>query len=724
MDNENTLENTETNQDSSILVNGDTQNTTPVENGGSQVENQTPEDLVVNPSQTPQDAWEEDEVFTPDDTNTEKEPVETGPGVVESLETTKAKLTFNKEGIYVGENLDLLHKFVKQEEVDKSIKAVNTRIDNLPNKDNTYTKLETDAFLNEKADIESVYSKDETFTKFEVQNKLAVKLNLSEAYNKVDIDRGYLKIKDLPININPKAVSPNITDFNAASLSPFSQDAFSFTQEQYDALSNEEKLNNKLYIIVDGTTEELLGSTKPQLVANQVKAVKSGQTLELTFNLVPQTTLEGECTEGSIRIEGNKAYYKSPLVSITKTTFLTFRGVRNNLKSQALEIPIVIANIPENNKIVSFDGNGEASGSMNQETIILEDGKFTYELPNCLYKPQYNLEFKGWSTSTEDETKYLGTTGDIVEFTDNSPITLYAIWQNKTNKNVTIHYHANGGSGEMETQVINIGKFTIPQCNFAPPARKVFALWSENKLGTFGQVMPGEEVSFPFSREVHLYAIWRGYEEDLLRQPGIPTPKTGYPETLTEGETGLIEFTNIVGNLIITDKSNYKNNSAEVFGNTIKVTALYGSVTMRLVIYQTSQYGVKSDECIIEIRVNEANPKKLELVDNQVLTGLVSERVNINFKNAEYKLSVVDKTSSTSAEIGEDDIQINGDSISVISNTEQTITLQVIQVKITRENKILNSDILEIPVTFVSSLDTGSETEELPSEGTPEDGNS
>lgn len=665
----------------------------------------------------------EDEVLDTENAIHEEVPTYTPE---EEFEREKRKITITKKGIYSGENYDTIYEFISQEYLDSKLSSINKEladnvllyspdIDETQRKNNSgYSQEQTDSLLTEKADAEAVYTKAETYSQSELKNLLGAKADFKNTYTKVDSDRSYLKIKDLPFATNPKVQNPTITDLNAASQNPFGQDLFLFTQEEYDALSDEAKLNNKLYIIVDGTTDELLGSSKPALVANQTKAVLSGGTLRLDFTMYPQTTLNGSIINssfqgtldnyGNLEVHDNYAIFTAPVVTQDGFVILGFRGVRNNMQSQRLDVVIAIGANAAENKFVSFDGNGAVAGSMSAITIPKTGENWILTLPDCLYTGDYNLEFAGWSTSTTDETGFLGNAGERVEFDNPNPTTLYAIWKQKENTTVTITYDANGGYGEMAQDVTstrNQDGYSVKKCNFAAPEGKVFVMWSTDKYGNGSTCLPGDTLTFSFSRNLYLYAIWKAPSENIFVKPIKPVlVTTGLPKKLVEGQSFDYIFTGIAttNQLFISTSTDLKNNKAEVFGDIVRVTALYGSVSITIFVYQRSQYGVDSDIANWTITIEESQPPKL--ATNSALSALIGETIEIEFENLD-KSNVLEINNDAPSEV-----QIAGNKITLTSLTEKDISFSVVQVKTARNGQILKSEPLELTCKFTANAET------------------
>lgn len=658
--------------------------------------------------------------------NTEEAKHEQAPGYTpeEEFEREKKKITITKKGIFAGEEYETIYEFISQEYLDGKLSDINKELsDNVllydpdlieANRKNNsgYSQEQTDNLLNEKADSESVYPKAQTYNQDEINNKLSLKADFKTTYSKVDSDRSYLKIKDLPFATNPKVQNPVITDLNAASQNPFGQDLFLFTQEEYDALSEDDKLNNKLYIIVDGTTDELLGSAKPELATNQIKAVYSGQKLRIDFNMYPQTTLNGSIVNssfqgtisnyGELKVFDNYAEFTAPEVTEVGFVVLRFRGVRNNMQSPALDVVINVGVNTEENKFISFDGNGAPAGSMSSVLVPKSGDSWVYKLPECTYTPEYNLVFKGWSTSTEDPDALIGSAGESVEFDTNEAITLYAIWQLKENTTVNVYYDANGGYGEMPMDVTSTRTdYSVKKCNFAAPDGKVFVMWSTDKYGNSNTCLPGDTLTFSFARNLYLYAIWKFPSENIFVKPIKPVlVTTGIPKKLVEGESYDYIFSGIptTNQLKISTGTDLKNNKAEVFGDTIRVTALYGSVSVTIFFFQRSQYGVDSDVGSWTITIEESSPAKL--ITNSALECLIGETMTIEFDNLEDK-NVLEINNDAPSEV-----QITGRKITLESLVAKTIKFSVLQVKTARNGQILKSEPLEIAAVFKESVET------------------
>ena len=88
----------------------------------------------------------------------------------------------------------------------------------------------------------------------------------------------------------------------------------------------------------------------------------------------------------------------------------------------------------------------------------------------------------------------------------------------------TATFHANGGTGTMNTRMAEYGVFRLPECTFTPPTGKRFKAWAVHTLnGT--QVAAGER--FDILSNMSFYAIW---EDDTVMYYFMPGEADGSPE--------------------------------------------------------------------------------------------------------------------------------------------------------------------------------------------------
>lgn len=157
---------------------------------------------------------------------------------------------------------------------------------------------------------------------------------------------------------------------------------------------------------------------------------------------------------------------------------------------------------------VSYNANG-GSGAPSSQT---KQHDITLTLSST--KPTRDgYEFAGWGTSATDTGVKYSAGG---QYTENSNITLYAIWTNAAK--LTINYNANGGSGApvSQTHLIN----TTSKISGAKPTRDkyVFLGWSTSSSATSATYIADGQYtnnSFTDGATVTLYAVW------LKKSPSI-----------------------------------------------------------------------------------------------------------------------------------------------------------------------------------------------------------
>ena len=143
---------------------------------------------------------------------------------------------------------------------------------------------------------------------------------------------------------------------------------------------------------------------------------------------------------------------------------------------------------------LTFVGNIDGVGT---QTRVYDDTYAYGEFPH-VEKPCY--DFLGWFTSA--------TGGDRVRETDISDVskTLYGHWQAS---GYQIVFDANGGTGEMSSQVIRTGvKTALAECTYGVSDSACIG-WSLSPDGPV-QFKNGEEVLdlVPITKDLKLYAVW------------------------------------------------------------------------------------------------------------------------------------------------------------------------------------------------------------------------
>jgi hypothetical protein len=142
--------------------------------------------------------------------------------------------------------------------------------------------------------------------------------------------------------------------------------------------------------------------------------------------------------------------------------------------------------------VVSFDGNGADSGSVD-EMSMPEDGTLT--LPDNAYKRK-GFRFAGWSANAQGtDPQKTGTEISVTE-----PTSFYAAWR------AVVSYDANGGKGKMKPSLASVaGGLKLPSSTFTK-AGYLFAGWSTTPTGD--TTLPAQKKT-KVDGPTTFYAVWR-----------------------------------------------------------------------------------------------------------------------------------------------------------------------------------------------------------------------
>ena len=148
---------------------------------------------------------------------------------------------------------------------------------------------------------------------------------------------------------------------------------------------------------------------------------------------------------------------------------------------------------------IRFIGNGATGGSMSMQAV--PDATNTALRANAFTRTG-GYTFTGWTETSTSTT---------VEFADSATVnttvdmTLYAIWTT-ANKVVTFDANASDATGSMTAQTAaTAGALTA---NSFAREKYTFMGWSETATAVSAQY--ANSASFPFDRDIYLYALWAG----------------------------------------------------------------------------------------------------------------------------------------------------------------------------------------------------------------------
>ena len=173
---------------------------------------------------------------------------------------------------------------------------------------------------------------------------------------------------------------------------------------------------------------------------------------------------------------------------------------------------------------VSFDPNwgGAAAGDVEQVTGT-----------SCALPPEpvrQGARFAGWWTAPENGARVTSSS----QVTATRPYTVYAHW---TMNRYTVHFDANGGSGEAEPFEMTVGTAAaLPECPFSRSAH-AFAGWATEPDGEVAYADGAEvqDLAWANNAAVTLYAVWA--ERDWTLADYLDAPKLSF-ETAGDVEWG------------------------------------------------------------------------------------------------------------------------------------------------------------------------------------------
>lgn len=206
-----------------------------------------------------------------------------------------------------------------------------------------------------------------------------------------------------------------------------------------------------------------------------------------TFSNTAASSGSGSFT-GTYSISGNGA--------ATKTITVTFRNFNDDNGDSATKSVSFSVSVPAwTSYTVSYSANGGTGAPSSQtkwkdQTLTLSGTKPT----------RNGYSFLGWSTSSSATTATYSAGGS---YTNNSSVTLYAVWKANT---YTIKYNANGGSGAPANQTKTYGK-TLTLSNAKPTRTNyTFLGWSTSASASAPTYQAGG--SYTANSAATLYAVW------------------------------------------------------------------------------------------------------------------------------------------------------------------------------------------------------------------------
>lgn len=165
---------------------------------------------------------------------------------------------------------------------------------------------------------------------------------------------------------------------------------------------------------------------------------------------------------------------------------------------------------------VKFNSNGGYGHMNNQPFTELEEKP----LSNVQFS-RTGYEFVGWNTQSNGNGIAYENSQEVegLSQTNNEIVELFAIWNENS---YTIHFDANGGSGEMDSQELKYTQLKELYKNKFTNEDLVFACWNTKSDGTGNAYKNGQKVSrLAEDGDIILYAIWQEPAKSGLTSAGI-----------------------------------------------------------------------------------------------------------------------------------------------------------------------------------------------------------
>ena len=264
-----------------------------------------------------------------------------------------------------------------------------------------------------------------------------------------------------------------------------------------------------IVVSAKGLTSSIVKRTA--IVSCDDKSITYGDELpEYTYTC--EYFIEGETlTEGvDFDIETTATAKSSPGAYLLNPVVRSDSEIAKNYKVLANRGVLTIAQ--GNSYTVRFDSNG-GDGVMDDQ-IVMRDTS-TPLTKNTLTRDGYR--FLGWTTDKFNKTASIEDQGNANNLTEQGGrITLYAVWQDASVEPVTlsngyeVKFDANGGVGEMKSQLIEYGKATTLAKNVFTREGYTFQGWANEKDATTISASDSGVVTNLAEKggSITLYAVW------------------------------------------------------------------------------------------------------------------------------------------------------------------------------------------------------------------------
>ena len=286
--------------------------------------------------------------------------------------------------------------------------------------------------------------------------------------------------------------------------SPYKIDSTSFTSSY------------TYYPSVGGTKNVIATKIQTSYQVRLVKYVDNSYQTETTF-----TTTSQIMSETAVKNQIPSSWASSD-IKLKDPWFGTLTGCRYDQyegeftftsTSPTINVAYTKIVVPTYNYYLRYDAKGGTGEPNTQSTLGTTVTSVTFRVSST-EPTRTNYTFLGWSfDSTATKADYVG--GDTVTLNSGNPDrTLYAVWKYIPTYNYYLRYHANGGTGEPNTQS-TLGT-TVTSVTFHVPSTEptrtdyTFLGWSFDSTATAASYVSGDPVTLNSGKpDRTLYAVWK-----------------------------------------------------------------------------------------------------------------------------------------------------------------------------------------------------------------------
>lgn len=233
--------------------------------------------------------------------------------------------------------------------------------------------------------------------------------------------------------------------------------------------------NNKLYYDVLASSDGSATTNKGSVAIKTTNISGDGWS---TSNQIKLKSYSYEYTRGTSDIT---RYVKTKLTNVDRVG-------KDMYVSSSFKVPKLVS------YTIKYDANGGSGAPSNQTKWYGIATTISSTKPT-----RTGYVFQGWATSSNGSVAYASG----ASYTENSAITLYAVWKANT---YTVSYNANGGSGAPSSQTKTYGVNLTLSTTEPTMTNYTFKGWGTSSSATTVSYSAG--ASYTSNASITLYAIW------------------------------------------------------------------------------------------------------------------------------------------------------------------------------------------------------------------------